>query len=57
MKEDKKIDVSFEKSDNKVIVPNTLKKTYLVYIGIIITICGLISVAYILYKKKVIFRK
>ena len=57
MLEDKYIEVSFKKNSNIVDVPNTLKKSILKSIGIIITLGTIYAIIYILYKRKIIFNK
>lgn len=57
MREDKYIEVSFENYSNIVEVPNTLKKSILKNIGIIITLGTLSAIIYTLYKRKIIFNK
>ena len=57
MKEDKYIDVSFEKYSSGVEVPNTLKKSKLKIIGIFISLGSIAYMLYFLYKKKMIFKK
>ena len=57
MLEDKYIEVSFKKNSNIVEVPNTLKKSILKSIGIIITLGTIYAIIYILYNRKIIFNK
>ena len=52
MTEDKNIKVEFSKDSTSVIVPNTLKKSILILLGVIITLGGIGSLIYIIYKKK-----
>ena len=57
MVEDKNIGVSFEKYSNIIKVPNTLKNSFLKFIGIIISLCTITTIFYILYKRNIIFNK
>ena len=57
MMEDKKIEVVFDNVNEKVIVPNTLKKSMLIIFGIITLLGSMGIMLYILYSKEIVFKK
>ena len=57
MEEDKYINVSFKKFSIDVNVPDTLKKSFLKSIGIIVVLGSIVLILNVLYRRKIIFNK